>query len=158
MMNNSLNVLADSLDIKLEVLTQIKEYTEKQKNALEAESLDLAEYDKYVDEKDKLVDKLISLDDGFEKLYREVSDELNNNKGIYSIQIRQFQDKISAITEISTSIQAQEARNKKMIEEYFAKERQGIRNSRVSSKAAYDYYRNMSGMNLQTSGFMDSKN
>lgn len=157
-MNNSLNVLADSLDIKLEVLTQIKEYTEKQKNALEAESLDLAEYDKYVDEKDKLVDKLISLDDGFEKLYREVSDELNNNKGIYSIQIRQFQDKISAITEISTSIQAQEARNKKMIEEYFAKERQGIRNSRVSSKAAYDYYRNMSGMNLQTSGFMDSKN
>ncbi len=156
-MNNSLNVLAESLDIKLDVLSKIQEYTNKQKAVFEGETPDIEEFDKLVDEKDVLVDKLISLDEGFERLYQEVSDELNTNRSKYAIQIRLLQDKISAITDISSSIQAQEARNKKMIEEYFAKERQSIKKGRISSKAAYDYYKNMSGMNLQSSGFMDSK-
>lgn len=156
-MNNSLSVLSESLDMKLDVLGKIQEYTDKQKAVFETESPDIDEYDRLVDEKDELVDKLISLDDGFEKLYQEVSDELKDNRERYAGDIRNLQEKISRITEISASIQAQESRNKKMIEEYFARERQGIKKSRVSSKAAYDYYRNMSGMNLQTSGFMDSK-
>ena len=156
-MNNSLSVLSESLDMKLEVLEKIQEYTDKQKIVFETDSPDVDEYDRLVDEKDELVDKLISLDDGFEKLYQEVSDELKDKREIYAGDIRNLQEKISRITEISASIQAQESRNKKMIEEYFARERQGIKKSRVSSKAAYDYYRNMSGMNLQTSGFMDSK-
>lgn len=155
-MNNSLNVLADSLDIKLEVLGNIQKYTEEQKAVFETEFPDIEEFDRLVDEKDALVDKLISLDEGFENLYREVADGLKDNMEKYSVQIKQLQEKISRITEISASIQTQEARNKKMIEEYFAKERQGIKKSRVSSKAAYDYYKNMSGMNLNISGFMDS--
>ena len=156
-MNNSLSVLSESLDMKLEVLEKIQEYTDKQKIVFETDTPDVDEYDRLVDEKDELVDKLISLDDGFEKLYQEVSDELKDNRERYAGVIRELQKKISRITEISASIQAQESRNKKMIEEYFARERQGIKKSRVSSKAAYDYYKNMTGINLQTSGFMDSK-
>jgi flagellar biosynthesis/type III secretory pathway chaperone len=156
-MNNSLNVLAESLDVKLDVLSKIQEYTNKQKAVFEEETPNMEKFDNLVDEKDVLVDKLISLDEGFERLYQEVSDELNNNRSKYSAQIRLLQDKISAITDISSSIQAQEARNKKMIEEYFTKERQSIKKGRISSKAAYDYYKNMSGMNLQSPGFMDSK-
>ncbi len=45
-----------------------------------------------------------------------------------------------------------------MIEGYFAKERQGIKKNRVNSKAAYDYYRNMTGMSVMSSSFMDEKN
>ncbi len=156
-MSNSLNVLAESLDIKLDVLLKIQEYTNKQKAIFEEETPDMEKFDNLVDEKDILVDKLISLDEGFERLYQEVSDELNINRSEYSAQIRTLQEKISEITDISSSIQAQEARNKKMIEEYFAKERQSIKKGRISSKAAYDYYKNMSGMNLQSPGFMDSK-
>lgn len=156
-MSNSLNVLAESLDIKLDVLLKIQEYTNKQKAIFEEETPDMEKFDNLVDEKDILVDKLISLDEGFERLYQEVSDELNINRSEYSAQIRTLQEKISEITDISSSIQAQEARNKKMIDEYFAKERQSIKKGRISSKAAYDYYKNMSGMNLQSPGFMDSK-
>lgn len=156
-MNNSLNVLEESLDVKLDVLSKIQEYTNKQKAVFEEETPNMEKFDNLVDEKDVLVDKLISLDEGFERLYQEVSDELNTNRSKYSAQIRLLQDKISAITDISSSIQAQEARNKKMIEEYFTKERQSIKKGRISSKAAYDYYKNMSGMNLQSPGFMDSK-
>ena len=156
-MNNSLNVLSESLDMKLDVLSKIKEYTERQKAVFEEEAPDIDEFDKLVDEKDVLVDKLISLDDGFEQLFQEVSAELKVNKDKYSSQIKQMQDKIGRITELSASIQAQESRNKKAIEEYFSRERQGIKQNRVSSKAAYDYYRNMSGMNIQQPGFLDSK-
>ncbi len=157
-MNNSLNVLADSLDVKIEVLAKLKEFTEKQKIILETDNPDLEEFDKIVNDKDAYVDKLIALDDGFEKLYSEISDELKTNKDKYASEIRQLQDKISIVTETGASIQAQEARNKKMLDDYFAKQRQGIKQGRVSSRAAYDYYRNMSGMNLQTPGFLDSKN
>lgn len=155
-MNSSLSVLSESLDMKLDVLNKIQEYTEKQKAVFESDEPDVEEFDRLVDEKDKFVDKLIYLDDGFEKLYQDLSENLQNNREKYANQIKQLQTKISAITEISASIQAQEARNKKMIEDYFVTERQGIKKSRVSSKAAYDYYKNMSGMNLQISGFMDS--
>ncbi len=157
-MSNSLNVLADSLDMKLEVLDKLKEYTESQKEVLESNEPDLEEFDRLVNDKDVYVDKLISLDGGFEKLYSEVSDELKVNREMYAVQIRQLQDKISSITEISASIQAQEARNKKMLEDYFTKQRKSIQRGRISSKAAYDYYRNMSGMNLQIPGAWDSKN
>lgn len=157
-MNNSLNVLADSLDMKIEVLAKLKEFTEKQKIILETDNPDLEEFDKIVNDKDVYVDKLIALDDGFEKLYSEISDELKTNKDKYASEIRQLQDKISIVTETGASIQAQEARNKNMLDNLFAKQRQSIKRGRVSSRAAYDYYRNMSGMNLQTPGFMDSKN
>jgi HD superfamily phosphohydrolase len=156
-MNNSLSVLSESLDMKLDVLLKIRDYTDKQKNVFEEDTPDIDEFDKLVDEKDVLVDKLILLDDGFEKLYQDVSEELKENKDKYSIQIKQMQEKIGRITELSASIQAQESRNKKAIEEYFSRERQGIKQNRVSSKAAYDYYRNMSGMNIQPPGFLDSK-
>ena len=157
-MNNSLSVLSDSLDMKLDLMDKIMACTNSQKEILEAGMQDPDEYDRIVDEKDVMVDKLISLDDGFEQLYNDISEQLKDNREKYSAQIRTLQDKISRITELNASIQAQEARNKKMIDEYFAREKQGIKQSRVSSKAAYDYYRNMSGMNLQTSDMWDSKN
>ncbi len=157
-MNNSLNVLSDSLDVKIEVLEKLLGLTNSQKRIFEEDSPDLEEFDTLFDEKDVLIDKLESLDEGFDELYKRVSDQLKENRMQFADQIRQLQDKISRITELSASIQAQEVRNKKMIEESFAKERQGIKQNRVSSKAAYDYYRNMSGMNLQSSGVWDSKN
>ena len=157
-MNNSLNVLSDSLDVKIEVLEKLLGLTNSQKRIFEDDSPDLEEFDTLFDEKDVLIDKLESLDEGFDELYKRVSDQLKENRMQFADQIRQLQDKISRTTEVSASIQAQEVRNKKMIEESFAKERQGIKQNRVSSKAAYDYYRNMSGMNLQSSGVWDSKN
>jgi flagellar biosynthesis/type III secretory pathway chaperone len=157
-MNNSLNVLSDSLDVKLEVLEKLLKYTNTQKEIFDVENPDLDEFDRIFDEKDILLDKLESLDEGFEELYTRVSDQLRENRSQYAAQIKSLQEKISRITELSASIQAQEARNKKMIDEYFTRERQGIKQNRVSSKAAFDYYRNMSGMNIQSSGMWDSKN
>lgn len=55
------------------------------------------------------------------------------------------------------TIQAQEARNKKLVEDYFRRERKQLGQTRKNSQAAFDYYKNMSQSNLLPPQFMDSK-
>ena len=64
---------------------------------------------------------------------------------------------MAEVTETSVTIQAQEARNRKLIEDYFRKEKEGIRMGRKSSKAAVDYYKNMNKSSVVMPLFMDSK-
>ena len=80
-----------------------------------------------------------------------------DNREKYAEQIKRLQELVSKVTEQGVTIQAQEARNKQLIERYFAKQRTGIKTSRVASKAAYDYYKNMSNAGHVPPQFMDSK-
>ncbi len=157
-MEKQLNILSESLDQKIQVLRQIGELNEKQAKAFDGDEADLEAFDKAFDEKDALIDEMARLDDGFEALYDRLAETLKDNKAQYAAQIRQLQEQIAKVTELSVSIQAQEARNKKLVEEYFVKARRGIRQNRQSSKAAYDYYRNMSGAAYYSSSrIMDDK-
>ena len=156
-MNNSLDVLSESLDQKIEVLHEIERYNEAQKNAFENDNLDMDSFDEAIEKKDELIERLLKLDEGFQALYDRISEELSNNKEKYADKIRMLQEKITVITELSVAVQTSEARNKKLIEQYFSRERQGIKKGRVGSKAAYDYYKNMSGSAMTESQFMDSK-
>lgn len=156
-MDNSLAVLSESLSLKIEVLKSIQEYNERQKEAFSIDEPDIDSFDEAIEEKGRLIERLEELDNGFEILYENISTLLRQDRTKYALQIREIQDKISVVTEMSMSIQAQEARNKKLIEEYFARERNSIKNSRVGSKAAFDYYKNMTGMNVPGHSILDSK-
>ena len=154
-MENYLEILADSLRKKSEVLDEIIQYNNKQENLLKQERVSLEEIDANMELKDGLIQKLTSLDDGFETLYERIKGQLLAQKDQHKVQIRQMQELISGITEKSVSIQAQEARNKGMIENYFARERGQLRQSRQVSKAAYGYYKSMS--NGVSSQLLDQK-
>lgn len=157
-MEKQLNILSESLDQKIQVLRQIRELNEKQAEAFAGDEADLEAFDQAFDEKDALIDEMTRLDEGFEVLYDRLAEELKDNKAQYATQIRQLQGQIAQVTELSVSIQAQEARNKKLVEDYFVKARKGIRQNRQTSKAAYDYYRNMSGAAYYSSSrIMDDK-
>lgn len=156
-MQNSLDVLSESLDKKLEVLHDIEKYNEEQRKTFEKDDPDLEIFDQAIEQKGELIERLTKLDEGFELLYSRIAEELKDNKAKYADKIREIQGKISEVTELSLSIQASEARNKALIEQYFAKKRQGIKTNRVTSKAAYDYYKNMVGANVVESQFLDSK-
>lgn len=157
-MDNQLNILSESLDKKLQVLEEISEYNSRQEQAFKDEQADLDSFDAALEEKERLIQELSRLDDGFESLYERISDELKADRTKYADQIRMLQAKVTKVMELSVSIQAQEARNKKLVEDYFAKARSGLKNNRQSSKAAYDYYKNMSGASYTQSQYMDSKN
>ena len=156
-MDNSLEVLSESLDMKIQVLKEIEEYNKKQTESFSKDDPDMDSFDEAIEEKGVLIEKLEKLDEGFEIMYEKVAATLSKDREKYADRIRELQGKISIITDLSVSIQAQEARNKSLIENYFLKAKRGIKDGRIGSKAAYDYYRNMSGMNFVESQFLDSK-
>ena len=115
------------------------------------------EFDAAVEEKGKLIEQISKLDEGFEALYSNVSKELEGNREKYAKQIQTLKGLVQQVTEKGVSVQAQEARNKALIEAYFAKERGQLRQGRQASKAAYDYYKSMNNSNTVPPQFLDSK-
>lgn len=156
-MGNYLRILEESLQKKLQVLDEIQAYNEKQRQVFESEDVKLEQFDQAIDEKGKLIDQVNKLDAGFEELYANVAEELKGHKEKYAEQIEILQQLVKQVTDKSVAVQAQEARNKALIEEYFAKERAGIRQKRKSSKAAYDYYKKANNASYVPPQFYDSK-
>ena len=129
MTGNYLTLLEESLrrklQVKLDVLGHIEEIGQVQTEILKKETFDMEAFDRTVDEKDAFVTELIKLDEGFESLYDRIKEEFARDKSSYAGQIKHLQKLISEITDKNVSIQAEESRNKAMLENYFAKERQG---------------------------------
>lgn len=157
MMDNYLMILEESLLKKLKVLDEIAVYNQEQEKLLKKEKVSLEELDENMNHKDELIQRLTELDEGFETLYERVREQLLVNKDAYKEQILKLQQMISQVTEKSVSIQAQEARNKRLIDDYFKKERSQLRQNRQSSKAAYNYYKNVNNTNVVMPQMMDQK-
>lgn len=157
-MNESyLDVLEQSLVEKLKVLDRIQDYNMKQEALFRAESPALAQFDSYVEEKGQLIGQLSRLDEGFETLYSSIAEEIKGNRHKYAKQIKRLQELVAQVVEKGVAVEAQEQRNKKLVEEFFSRERSGIKKGRLSSKAAYDYYKTMNKSNVVSPQFMDSK-
>lgn len=156
-MESQLTILSESLDKKLEVLRKIQEYNRRQEEVFSAEKVDMSLFDDAVEEKQRLIDEVVRLDDGFEIMYEKLAGELEGNRQRYAVQIRELQAKVAKVTELSVSVQAQEARNKKLIESYFAKERANIGQRRKSARSAFDYYKSMSSTGYSQPQMYDSK-
>lgn len=157
MTGNYLDVLAESLEKKLQIMEKIQGYSLEQQKIFQEQTADLEKFDGYVDKKSDLLEELTALDNGFEALYGNVAEELEENREQYAPQIRQLQELVARVTEKSVAIQAQEARNKKLVEDYFRRERAELAKSRKNSQAAFDYYKSMSRSNALPPQFMDSK-
>lgn len=156
-MENYLKILEDSLHQKLSVLEEISQYNEGQERLLKKQDVSLEELDDNMSGKDELIEKLTGLDEGFETLYERIREQLLEGKDTHKAQIKKLQELITQVTEKSVSIQAQEARNKKLVEKYFAEERAQLKHDRQTSTVAYNYYKNMSNTNVMPPQYMDQK-
>lgn len=146
-MRSQLSILQESLTAKRQVLLEIQEYNRKQEEVFSSEEVDMSLFDEAIEEKGRLIERLTQLDDGFEVMYQELARELENNREKYAEQIRVLQQQIKEITDLGVSIQAQEARNKSLIESYFSRERKNMRKSLQNSTKAYNFYKSMSSLN-----------
>lgn len=157
-MENSLNILSESLDEKYQLLMEIQKYNEKQAEAFGNEQMNLDAFDAAIEEKDALIERLLRLEEGFELLYQNISKDLKENQTKYASKIRQLQEKIQKVMDLSVAIQAQEARNKRLVEDYFRRERGNLRQSRLGAEAAFSYYRTMSQQQAPRFDTLDTKN
>ncbi len=146
-MESQLSILQESLTAKRQVLLEIQEYNRKQEAVFTAEEVDMSLFDEAIEEKGRLIDRLTQLDDGFDVMYQKLARELENNRERYADQIRAIQQQIKEITDLGVSIQAQEARNKSLVEKFFSRERKGMRASLQNSAKAYNFYKSMSSLN-----------
>lgn len=157
MTENYLTLLEESLREKLQVMAEIQKYNLRQQEIFQSGQADIDKFDEYVAEKGILVEKVTALDSGFESLYAKVAEELQGNRERYAEQIKSLQSLVAEVTDKNVEIMAQEARNKKLVEDFFRRERDGIRMGRKSSKAAIGYYKTMSKTAVVAPQFMDKK-
>lgn len=152
-----IEIMIQSLKKKIKVLDQIIELDELQKEQLENPTASADDFDQTVEDKATLIQQLDQLDSGFDKLYSRVREELQGNKEAFTDQIAEMQDLIRAITDRSVKIQSQEARNKNLMTQKFAKVKKQVKEVRTNTKVANQYYRNMTRVNYIDPQFMDNK-
>lgn len=157
MLNPYLTILIESLQKKSKVLDEISAYNERQSQLFKSGDASLETFDSLVEEKGKLIEALVKLDEGFETLYDRIAEEVATNKALYADQIRQLQEWIKKVTDQSVAIQAQETRNKDLVENYFRRQKEQLKSKKQSSQVAINYYKNMSRTSVVPPQFLDSK-
>lgn len=157
MMNTYIKMLQESLEKKIAILDKVMEHEKKEQDMLKEDSLDMEAFDKSMDEKVAAIQEIDQLDEGFEKVYDRIREEIITNKEKYASQIKRMQDMIAEITEKNASIQATESRIKAAVENYAKKQNDAYRQKRDSGEAVRSYYNNMRKLNYVGSQFMDQK-
>lgn len=151
-------VLIQSLEKKEELLDKIIEKNKEQKILFTDEESDPDRLEENMQEKSGFVDQLNELDEGFQQIYDRVKFVLQRDKESYKEEIQRMKDLITKITEKSTTVRAQEQRNRELAVKRFSAVKMGIRKARASTKAASQYYKSMAKLNVVESQFMDKKN
>ena len=136
MMENYLQVLEESLNKKVDVLKKIGQMNEEQERLFKEDVFSEKAFDEIIDRKGMLIDDLNKLDEGFENLYEHIRLQLLDGKEKYATQIAALQKLITKVTEMGASVQAQEARNKELADNYFLNRKKELKQGRQNSKAA----------------------
>ncbi len=153
MSEDYIRVLQESLDKKIDLLERIVVRNEQQKQMFESDDTSPDELDANIAAKGSLVDQIVALDDGFERLFERVSQELQNDRERYSSQIKEMQDQIRRITDLSARIEGQEQRNRNLAVAFFAGRKSKVKTVRKGTQAAAQYYRSMMRFNAFGSPF-----
>jgi hypothetical protein len=157
MSQSDVQILAQSLEKKNQVLDRIIEQTEQQERLLKQDELDMDRLNSMLDKQGELVEELDKLDRGFEAVYDRTREELLKNRDSYKVLIEQMQKAIQDITAKVAKINAGNMRNKLLAENQFKKQRKSIGQSLSKTKVARSYYNSMNNLNHVQPQFYDSK-
>jgi chromosome segregation ATPase len=152
-----LRVMQDVLVRKKKVLTGIYEATKAQEDALAKESIDEKTFNDAIDNKTKLIDELTEMDEGFQKLFDKISQDIREKGKEHADAIRRLQALIQEITDLSVTVSALEKKNKSTLDKRIEELRKGKKSFKVSRQTADKYYKSMNGLNAVTPVFLDEK-
>ena len=144
---NYLQIMIDSLEKKEVLLDRILEKNRRQYECVKNKSYDDVDWDAFnllVTEKDIAINRIIEIDEGFEETYNIIKNEVIANKAKYRDKVEVLKELIGRLTDKGVTIQADEERNRQIIDGLFDKTRQDIRKQRTSINVASAYYKTMS--------------
>jgi conjugal transfer/entry exclusion protein len=150
--------MKDSLQKKLEVLTNLLRLSKEQSAILGTESPDMDRFDEILQEKEKLINEMDTLDRGFSSLFTRVGDTLKEKRYQYQSQIQEMQNLIRSITDTGVQIEGVEHRNKDAFAEYLSKSRKEIKAFHINNRTAASYHQNMANQHRAwQTYFLDQK-
>ncbi len=152
-----IDMMLESLQKKEKVLISLLGKSEEQKEVLSAVEVDWDVFDQLTTDKGELIDELLKLDEGFEALFERIKEPLTQKKDLYKTEIGFMQATIRSLTDNSAKLEALEQRNKKLVETRMAESRQSIKQSKLGSQAAMQYYQRMNRINTLDPQLMDKK-
>lgn len=152
-----INILTDTLNKKANILDQLIHITVIQEDIVTGESPDMNRMDETISEKEILITQLEQLDEGFEKVYLHVKDDITKDKEGYKEQILALQELIRSVTKKSTTLQATELRNRNRFTNFFTGKKKEIKNFKMSSQTANSYYRSATEHQQGQAHFLDKK-
>ena len=152
-----MDLLTSNLNKKSSLLKEMADVLDKQLQLMDASDTQLEELDLCMEKQGNLTEELESLNAEADSLYEylqkaDISAEANN-----ASKIAQIKELLTQITTDFDNLQEKEQNARQRMEAFFQKERKNFGDGRRSSKAAFDYYRNMSGANVIPPQFMDQK-
>ncbi len=154
---NYIQILEDSLETKIDLLRRLQVLCGEQAEILKDSNAAPEAFEKNIEEKGKLIDRLSAMDQGFDALFSKVQDEMERNREQYRTSIAHMQEMIREITQRSSNLQVLEQQNKELAKAKFSQIRTQTKEIRQSRKAVNSYYQNMMKMNTVDPQFMDSK-
>ncbi len=152
-----LDIMITSLKQKIKILEEISKQNQIQMSSVNADEIDYDKFDETIQAKEQLIIKLDELDTGFEQLYNRLKHDIVLFKHNYAEEIKEMQQLIKHITDLTMKVQVEESKNKEVIYNKTTIARKEIHQARQSNKAVANYYKNMSKLNVVDAQFMDSK-
>lgn len=152
-----IQILIDSQDQKVKILEKILELTKEQSELLEDSSFEPDDFTNIIQKKELHIKKLEVLDNGFQKLFEKVKDEITNNKYNYKEEIEELKETITIIADLGTELELKEKTNKRKMETFFTLKKKEIKDFNKSKQTADNYQKNMNGQDDNLSFFFDSK-
>jgi len=156
--NTYVHILTDTLTKKNILLDRLIQITLLQEEYITATPPDMDRFEQTILDKELLIEQLSQLDDGFEKIYDHVKEEISTKKIEYKDVILRLQELIKQVTEKGAKIQTMEMRNKSKVEVCFSSRKKEIKNFKMNSQTVTSYYKNMSDQHQGQSYFLDKKN
>ena len=153
-----IDILIQSLQEKIKILDHIIRLSDEQDILLSQElSMDIDEFDKTIEEKGNLIEKVNELNDGFQTLYEKVKEELICRKNEYATEIQKMQELIKVVTDKSIEIQVKEKRNSMKLQRFLKDKSTEIKEFKKNSSTVASYYKSMSTQHQGQSYFIDKK-
>lgn len=155
--NTYIHILKDTLIKKNFLLDKLINITTLQEKYINELNSDFEEFDQTLVEKEEYINQINQLDEGFEKIYSHVQEELRTRRLEHREEIEALQELIRQITDKSTKLQGTEIRNRVKLESYLLNKKKEIKNFKISSQTASNYYKNMRYQQTGDSYFLDKK-
>ncbi len=156
-MEQYLDAMIQSMNEKSNCLKQLLEMTAQQEQAISGDNMDWDSFERLIDEKETLIDRLGELDDGFQAVFDKIRDELEGKKAQYKDRIAKLQEQIRQVTDQSNALITAEQRNKTIMENATSIERKRIRQTKTNARLASNYYNSMNRINMIDPQLMDKK-